>query len=118
MKNQTIKVKEHRQWSTVLPYVLRETCQIPEGSDPSNASYCPDQQLWICNDTHRPWVSLAIDQPGASDYGETPITETREGVDQSEGSNHLYGSDYGETIQTKTHEGVDQTEASERLADY
>ena len=44
---------------------------------------------------------------GCSDFGETLITETREGADQSE----IIGcSDFGETTMTKTQEGSDQSE--------
>ena len=44
-----------------------------------------------------------------SQFGETTLTETREGVDQPEGST-IQASQLGETTLTKTHEGADQTE--------
>lgn len=42
-----------------------------------------------------------------SNLGETLLTKTREGVDQSEG---VRVSEFGETISTRTAEGTDQRE--------
>jgi len=72
----------------------------------SGATYNPVLQIWIQTETQRPWIECVGDF-SRSPYGETAMTETHEGVDQSEG----VGSPLGETAFTRTHEGVDQSEA-------
>ncbi len=70
------------------------------------ASYDNELQIWIDNRTKKPLVE-SFNNRQCSDYGETLITETKEGIDQPE---ILSSSDFGETIITVTSEGIDQTE--------
>ena len=81
----------------------------PEPGPSSNEHYDPVLQLWIDSASGRPLIETLRDSPDASKYGETQLTDTREGVDQSEGT--IQASAYGETTITKTREGADQTEA-------
>jgi len=50
----------------------------------------------------------------ASQFGETTLTRTREGADQTEDTS-LEGSQFGETTLTNTQEGADLTEATAPL---
>jgi len=71
--------------------------------------YDPLRQIWISSESGKPLVlELAVH---ASQFGETSLTETREGVDQSELA-HVRASNFGETTVTKTWEGQDQTEGA------
>jgi hypothetical protein len=95
----------------MVPFILVGRSKLPPEPAPSALEqYDPIRQLWIETDTGEPLVNRLRSQARASQYGETTITETREGADQAETT--LQASPYGETIMTKTHEGVDQTEAS------
>jgi hypothetical protein len=51
----------------------------------------------------------------ATTFGETTVTATREGIDQSE-ITLFEASQFGETTLTKTIEGVDQSELSDVLS--
>lgn len=95
---QTEKVKEF--------ILFRFKEPIPGKTEPEFVSYDNDRQIWIDNQSNQPLVETLNDQK-CSKYGETLITETGEGVDQSE---VLSNSDFGETIYTATNEGVDQRE--------
>ena len=58
-----------------------------------------------------PSVSCMRTHAQPTQFGETTLTETREGVDQTEG-NTLQASQLGETTLTKTREGADQSEGA------
>ncbi len=67
-------------------------------------------KLWIDRKSQEPLVCRIHSEIEASQYGETSLTDTREGADQSESAFQM--SSYGETTMTKTREGADMTEAS------
>lgn len=93
---------------TGTPVVLLGTLpQIPKAEPVTGTRYCHEQQLWIDADG----VPIVMKQANskASDFGETTVTLTREGIDQTESEISL-ASDYGETTFTKTSEGHDATE--------
>jgi hypothetical protein len=81
----------------------------PEEAPSAKHVYDEHLQIWIERRSGLPVVSQlrAASQP--SQFGETTLTETREGADQSE-ITALYGSRFGETTVTKTMEGTDQIE--------
>ncbi|WP_313242381.1 hypothetical protein [Stenotrophomonas sp.] len=103
--------ESHRQ-----PFVLKSRKPIPgHVPDPSRV-FDPKRQLWILRDSGLPVVSEHA-RPNSrqrSDWGETVMTKTSEGIDQSEGTR---ASDWGETVMTETSEGVDQSE-SVRASDF
>jgi hypothetical protein len=72
--------------------------------------YDEHRQLWIDKISGMPLVSC-LRTYAQSQFGETTLTETREGADQTEAA-ALQGSEFGETIQTRTREGMDQTETT------
>ncbi len=76
---------------------------------PENAEWNSKLQLWVDSLTNTPLVNKYTHK-AATNYGETALTETNEGIDQSESS---MGTEYGETTFTKTHEGTDQSEGSQ-----
>jgi|SRR5208337_4115473 len=104
--------------SKISALVLMKKRAFPLESAPtSDEVYDPNLQIWISRKGDVPLVLLmkteAVDC-GRTPFGETLITETREGVDQSEGSTFsIPASPFGETIMTKTQEGTDQTETFE-----
>lgn len=98
------------------PFVLKSRKPIPgRVRDPSRV-FDPKRQLWILRDSGLPVVAERARPHGSrqSDWGETVMTKTSEGIDQSEGT---HASDWGETIMTETSEGVDQSE-SVRASDF
>ena len=82
--------------------------------------YDEEYQLWVDRDSRAPLVESAVCRAsGQSNLGETTLTATIEGADQSEivGWRSL-GSPFGETTLTRTFEGADQSEISaERTLD-
>jgi hypothetical protein len=97
----------------MTPYVLLDRKKLPPESTPlPEHVYDNDRQLWINKNSGTPLVSCMRTQ--ASQFGETTMTETREGADRTEGAVHA--SEFGETIQTRSREGVDQTEGNILLA--
>lgn len=71
--------------------------------------YDDKKQMWLEPISRIPLVESKKRRPRklASDFGETTMTKTNEGSDQSE---VLLSSDFGETVITETHEGTDQSE--------
>jgi hypothetical protein len=81
-------------------------------------------QIWVCARTGEPLVLLRTQQDGrtlaASEFGETTLTKTVEGADQSEGRvdasfassgyRGVSASQFGETTLTESGEGADQAE--------
>lgn len=92
------------------PFVLRTRVALPLEPSPSG-EHCYDdvRQIWINMATGMPVVT-ENDRQQASKFGETSITETREGADQSEVST-INASRFGETSMTKSFEGHDQGES-------
>ena len=120
--------------------ILKGAVKLPaESKPPSNHVYDYERQIWIDTLRNEP-VILQISQQMATRFGETTITETREGVDQSEiasldiashytsvadiqnptncNSFQLESTRFGETTITKTTEGTDASEViSENYTD-
>ena len=93
------------------PFILVGRKRLPTDPAPSSEEeYDQQRQLWVDRKTQEPLVSRLHRELTASQYGETSLTETREGADQSDST--LQMSSYGETTMTKTREGADMTEAS------
>lgn len=93
----------------MTPYILLGRKILPPESSPSpNHIYDRYRQIWINRTSGLPLVSCM--QTQASQFGETTLTETREGVDQTEGT--VYAPEFDATIQPPTHEGVSETKRS------
>lgn len=91
------------------PFILWARLPIPVEPAPMHEhQYDLQRQLWINTATGVPVVGESSVNR-ASQFGETSITETREGADQSEVSSPS-ASQFGETTLTRTHEGYDQRE--------
>lgn len=96
----------------MTPFILKGRRKLPPESDPSNEQVYDDyRQLWIDKKSGTPVVSCVRTQAQPSQFGETTITETREGADQAEVAT-LQASKFGETTITKTMEGADQFEVT------
>jgi len=94
----------------MTPFILKGRRKLPPESAPSSEElYDEHRQLWIDKDSGEPLVSCLRTQAQSSQFGETQITETREGVDQSEIA-AFRASHFGETTITKTTEGIDHSE--------
>jgi hypothetical protein len=95
------------------PFILRAAKQIPAELGPAaNQAYDAEKQIWIDTNTGEAVVSQELADPiGASRFGETTITETREGADQTEVAG-IQASRFGETSMTKSMEGTDQGEGT------
>lgn len=99
----------------MTPFILKGRRKLPPESAPSNEQvYDEYRQLWIDKKSGTPVVSCVRTQAQPSQFGETTITETREGADQVEVAT-LQASKFGETTITKTMEGADQFEISTLL---
>jgi len=98
----------------MTPYILLGRKKLPPECPPSSAEHFYDeqQQLWIDKKSGMPLVSCFRNQTQATKFGETLMTETREGVDQAEGTTIHQATQYGETVLTRTHEGADQIEGA------
>ena len=93
----------------MTPFILKGAIRIPPETDaPPEHVYDRQRQVWIDS---RSGVPVVVSSVGAhaSRYGETTITETREGADQAEVAS-LRASRFGETTMTKSMEGADQGE--------
>jgi hypothetical protein len=91
----------------MTPFVLRDCRELPPEPGPSgDQEFDRRLQLWVCKESGLPLV-LSM-QARDSTFGETTITETREGVDQPDTSN-MSASQFGETTITRSDgEGADQ----------
>jgi len=96
----------------LTPYILLGRKKLPPECAPSPEHvYDEHWQIWIHKNSGMPLVCCLRTHAQPTQFGETTITATREGVDQTEGA-ALQVSEFGETIQTRTHEGMDQTEGT------
>jgi hypothetical protein len=92
----------------VEPFVLKQRGRLEPESEPSALErYDEILQIWIDVASGEPLIKTLERSSGQSKFGETTITETREGVDASEISD-IGASKFGETTMTKSQEGVDQ----------
>ena len=93
----------------MTPYILHDRKKLlPESAPCPEHVYDSGRQLWIDKNSGVPLVSTIRTQAQPTKFGETTLTETREGTDRTEGAVHASNS--GETIQTRSREGVDQSE--------
>ena len=105
------------QHHIVGAFVLVGKRPIPWQSAPRPSEvYDPELQVWIHSDTGKPIVLMEPEDfknRTCTPFGETEITETREGIDQPESTlaRTFSASPFGETLITRTREGVDQPEA-------
>lgn len=98
----------------MTPYILQGRKKVQSESEPEPEHfYDTARQLWVERASGTPLVSMMRAHAELTKFGETTLTDTREGADSTEGT--IQASDFGETIQTRTREGVDQTEDSTRL---
>lgn len=95
----------------MTPFLLQGAAKLPPEPMPlEHHVYDPQLQIWIDRRTGVPVVISSVDVDPTR-YGETTITETQEGTDQTE-IQILYASAFGETTVTRTAEGVDHSEAT------
>jgi hypothetical protein len=108
-----------------VPFVARsrKLLSTPAPAGPEHR-YDSNMQIWVCARTGEPLVLLRTQQDGrtlaASEFGETTLTKTVEGADQSEGRvdasfassgyRGVSASQFGETTLTESGEGADQAE--------
>lgn len=91
----------------LTPFILRGKKAISEKMTASkNHVYDKKLQIWIDVDIGLPVISNLQSSKISSRFGETTITENREGADISETA-LLFASRFGETTMTKSHEGTD-----------
>ena len=96
----------------MIPFILRGRVELPPESEPSDWQvYDEHRQIWIDQTSGAPVVTCLQMRDEPTQFGETVVTATREGTDQSEIS-ALRASPFGETTLTKTAEGTDQSEVS------
>lgn len=104
-------LQETKGQTGMTPFILQGATKIPPEKAPSaDQVYDPQLQIWMDVRTGAPVVNSSV-HVDATRFGETTITETREGADQSE-IQRLRASNFGETTITKTSEGTDQSEIS------
>jgi hypothetical protein len=96
-----------------IPFVLQHRTRIgPTPAPGLDQRFDAKAQLWVSVVSGDPIVSEHVvrrqyQKLQASDLGETLLTKTSEGHDQSE---RLSASEFGETVMTRTAEGTDQHE--------
>lgn len=96
----------------MTPFVLIGRKKLPSESAPSDEQvYDELLQLWIEKNSGLPLVCCLQRRPQHTQVGETTITATREGADQTERTG-LEASQFGETTLTDTREGADRTEGA------
>jgi len=118
-----------------VPFVARQRTPLPAtDSAGTTHHYHPLHQLWVSAKSGEPLVVGHVRSRHAplarSEFGETSLTRTSEGADQSEAHNgqascadtsltdtrgKLLASQFGETLVTETSEGVDQSERTSHL---
>ena len=92
-------------------FVLKgRTRLVPDPEPTEGEKYDRVRQLWIDVATGQPLVNGWRADVQGSAFGETTLTRSREGADQTELTT-LDASRFGETTLTKTFEGQDQGES-------
>lgn len=95
------------------PFLLRKRVRLPRDAGPEpHHVYDLDRQIWVDTTAGLPLVTVMSARTAQSTFGETRLTETREGVDPP---GALTASQFGETQLTKTVEGHDQSEAASAM---
>ena len=100
----------------MMPFILLGRKKLPPETPPSDDhTYDSDRQLWIDKASGQPLVCRMRGHAQPTQFGETTMTETREGADRTEGIG-FQATQYGETSITATREGADQTEGAIRAS--
>lgn len=101
----------------MTPFVLRARRLLPKEPEPSSKQfYDPVRQVWADSLSGAIAVEEMRYRPGASKFGETTLTEAREGADQA-ASPLLSASNFGETQITRNEgEGADDYVPTDLLA--
>jgi hypothetical protein len=85
----------------MTPFILKGCKKLAAETEPSSEQrYDRYSQLWINQNSGTPVIIELQRLVQASKFGETTITETREGADQSEISSYE-ASQFGETTITR-----------------
>jgi hypothetical protein len=103
--------RRHLQGASMIPFILKGAVKIPSdpGMDLEN-TYDRERQIWVDRKSGIP--AVVCGHPcEASRFGETPMSETREGTDQTEAAS-IDASRFGETSLSRTREGADQSEVT------
>jgi hypothetical protein len=80
----------------MTPFILMGRKKLPPESAPSDEQVYDDyRQLWINKKSGKPVVTAIQVKSQVSNFGETTISKTQEGVDQPEGTD-LSASSFGE----------------------
>lgn len=90
--------------------LINREALTPEVMPPKEIHYDDKLQIWVDQETGKSIVLQSFENSPkiiCSDFGETTMTKTQEGADQTE---TIGFSDFGETAITETREGADQTE--------
>jgi hypothetical protein len=96
----------------VTPFILIGRRELPPENEPAPQHvYDADLQIWIDSEKNLPLVQCLSTRAEPTQFGETTLTETREGADRPEGAS-VEASNFRQTIRTQSREGVDQTEAT------
>jgi hypothetical protein len=101
----------------MTPFILKGCKKLTAETEPSSEQrYDRHSQLWINQSSGMPIVIEMQRLLKASKFGETTITETREGADQSEISSYE-ASQFGETTITRVQgEGADEPMIADMLS--
>lgn len=96
----------------MTPYILLGRKELrPESAPLPEHVYDEHRQLWIDKRSGIPLVSCLRSTAKPTEFGETTLTQTREGADQPQRTS-LQASEFGETTHTRSREGVDQVESA------
>ena len=94
----------------MTPFILMGRKKLPPENSPScDQVWDEHRQLWIDKMSGEPLVTSMRECAQPTQFGETTITETREGVDRAQVGT-LEASRFGETTLSRSREGVDQAE--------
>ena len=98
------------------PFVLRRSRLLPKEPAPlPDQLYDPVRQAWVDGSSGALAVEAMRCRPAASKFGETTLTEAREGVDHT-ANPLLETSKFGETRVTRGDEGADEYSPGDPLA--
>lgn len=96
----------------MTPFVLLGRKELPCESGPSDEeAYDQHRQLWINKKSGAPLVTSIRTHVRSSKFGETTLTETREGADRTDVV-AINASRFGETTLTRAPEGADKVEGA------
>jgi hypothetical protein len=95
----------------VEAFILKNRVSLKSENRPQKkVIYDSNLQIWVNQDTGKSIVLQSFENRTkklSTDFGETTLTRTQEGADQTE---VIGASEFGETLMTETREGADQSE--------